>query len=217
MGASNQPSWGLKSGRKCYVTSAFLGVSKQKDKIKSGCLTAAFSGAQKCAEGFRSPFILGGPQTRGQNQKWLPHPCLLECPQVGGSAMRPLHCRGSSNKQTRGQNQKWLSQRCLVGGSQVSGVPKQGDKLKVATSSLPSPRPKSVRKCYKTSALSGVSSQGDKIKSGCLSLACLGAHKWAEVLRNPDVLGGPQTRGQTQKWLPHHCLLGGPQVGGCAT
>ena len=28
-----------------------------------------------------------GPQQRGQNQKWLPHPCLLGNPKEGGSAM----------------------------------------------------------------------------------------------------------------------------------
>ena len=56
-----------------------------------------------------------------------------------------------------------------------------------------------------------------KIKSGHLTSAFLGAHKWAKVLRTLYVLGGLQTRGRNQKWLPHPCLLGGPQVGGCAT
>ena len=59
--------------------------------------------------------------------------------------------------------------------------------------------------------------QGDKIRSGYLTPAFSGAHKWAELLHNPCILGGPQTRGQNQKWLPHPCLLWGPQVGGIAT
>ena len=42
------------------------------------------SGAHNRVELLRNPCILRAPQTRGQNQKWLPHPCLL-----------------------RGQNQKW--------------------------------------------------------------------------------------------------------------
>ena len=79
-------SQGPKSGRGCYVTPTFLGVPKQRDKIKSGSLTPAFLGAHKRAEVLCKPYILGGPQTRGQNHKWLPHPCLLGGPQVGGSA-----------------------------------------------------------------------------------------------------------------------------------
>ena len=40
---------------------------------------------------------------------------------------------------------------------------------------------------------------------------------WVELLRNPLILEGPQQMGQSQNWLPHPCLLGGPQVGGIAT
>ena len=35
-----------------------------------------------------------------------------------------------------------------------------------------------------------------KIKLGYLTPAFLGAHKWAEMLPNPCILGGPQQRGQ---------------------
>ena len=130
------------------------------------------------------------PQTRGQNHKWLPHPCLLGGPQVGGIATKPLHSRGSPHKET---------------------------KSKVASSPLPSRGPTSGWKCYITPAFSGVPKQGDKIKSGYLTHAFLGAHKWAELLQNPCILGNLLTRGQNQKWLPHLCLLRGPQVGGSAT
>ena len=60
--------------------------SSLSDEIRSGCLTPALSGAQKRAEVLRNPYVLGGPQTRGQNQKWLPHPCLVGGPKEGGSA-----------------------------------------------------------------------------------------------------------------------------------
>ena len=42
------------------------------DKIRSGYLTTALSGAQKKAKVLRHPCILGGPQrqVRGKNQKW---------------------------------------------------------------------------------------------------------------------------------------------------
>ena len=74
MAASALPSRGPKRGRNCYVTLAFSGVPKAKrgENIKIGCLTPAFSGAQKRAELLRNPCILRGPQrqARGENQKW---------------------------------------------------------------------------------------------------------------------------------------------------
>ena len=65
--------------------------------------------------------------------------------------------------------------------------------------------PTSGRKCYITRALSGVpKDMGDKIRIG-------GAHKWAEMLHHPYILGDPQRHGeQNQNWW-------GPQVGGNAT
>ena len=42
---------------------------------------------------------------------------------------------------------------------------------------------------------SGVPNRGDKIRSGYITSAFSGAHKWAELLRNPCVLWGPQKRG----------------------
>ena len=76
-----------KRGQNCYVTPAFSGIpnAKRGDKIRSGYLTLAFCGAQKRAELLRNPCILGDPkrQARGENQKWLPHPCLLWGPKEG--------------------------------------------------------------------------------------------------------------------------------------
>ena len=75
-------------------------------------------------------------------------------------------------------------------------------------------------------------SAGHKIRRGCLNLALSAAkrgrncyvtpafskaHKWPELLRNPCILKGPNRREKNQKWLPHHRLLRGPQVGGIAT
>ena len=70
------PSRGPTSGRKSYITPAFLGVPKKGDKIKSGYITPTFSGARKWAEMLYNPSIPGGPQQRGQNQKWIHNPCL---------------------------------------------------------------------------------------------------------------------------------------------
>ena len=60
----------------------------------------------------------------------------------------------------------------------------------LATSPLPSRWPTSGRICCVTPAFSGVPSKGDKIKSGYLTFS--GGHKWAELLHNPCILGGPQ-------------------------
>ena len=181
------PSRGPTSGRKCYATPAFLGVPKQGDKIRSGCLTPAFSGGHKWVEVLHHPCNLGRPHTRGQNQKWQPHPCLLTGPQVGGSATSPLHSRGSPNK---------------------------GTKPEMAASPLLSWGPTKGWKCYVIPCiLGGPQTRGQNQNTP----AFLGTHKRVEVLHNPCILGGPQTRGQNQKWLPHPCLLGGPQKGGSAT
>ena len=61
----------------------------------------------------------GGGCKGGQNQNWLPNPCLWGGPQVGANATSPLHSRGSPNK--GGQNQNWLPNPCLLGGPQVGG------------------------------------------------------------------------------------------------
>ena len=63
------------------------------DKLRIGCLALAFWGGHKWAEMLRHPCILDDPQQRGQNQNWLPKPCLLRGPQVGGNATSPLHSR----------------------------------------------------------------------------------------------------------------------------
>ena len=195
MGTSSLPSRRPTSGRKCYVIPKYSGIPKTKgDKIRSGYLTPAFSGADKWAEMLRHPYILGDPQNKGgHNQKWVPHPCLLGGPQVGGNATSSLDTRGSPKH--------------------------RGTKLEVGTSPLPSRGPTSGRKCYVTPTYSGIlKTKGDKIRSGYLTPAFLQADKWAEMLRHAYILGDPQNKGgQNQKWVPHPCSLKGPQVGGNAT
>ena len=53
----------------------------------SGYIILAFSGDQSWAELLRKPYVLGGPQMRGQNQRWLHPPCILMGPKVGGTDM----------------------------------------------------------------------------------------------------------------------------------
>ena len=54
-----------------------------------------------------SPLHSRDPQNKGgQNQKWVPHPCLLGSPKKGENATSPLH---AGSPELRGQNQKWLN------------------------------------------------------------------------------------------------------------
>ena len=137
MAASPLPSREPKRGRKFYVTNALSGIPNAKckkqnqkwsptkeNKIRSGCLTHAFSGAQKRAEMVRDPCILGDPQRQmqkaksevvpnkgEQNQKWLPHPCLLGCPIEGRNAMSPLHSRESPTASAASKTRSGPQQR----------------------------------------------------------------------------------------------------------
>ena len=69
--ASPLPSWGPRKGRKFFAILAFWGVPKEADKIRIAFLPLASSRAQKWAQLLRNLCVLGGPQQRGQNQKWL--------------------------------------------------------------------------------------------------------------------------------------------------
>ena len=110
---------GPTSGRKCYITPAFSGVPNKGDKIKGG---------PQVGGNATSPLhSRGSPKKGGQNQNWMPNPCLLGGPQVGGNATSPLHSRGSPKK--GGQNQNWRGPQ--VGGNATSplhsrGSPKKG-------------------------------------------------------------------------------------------
>ena len=46
------------------------------------------------------------PKKGGQNQNWMPNPCLLGGPQVGGNATSPLNSRGSPTKGTKSKQKK---------------------------------------------------------------------------------------------------------------
>ena len=127
MDASPLPSQRPKRGRKCYLTPAFSGIpkgsrtksepgaQKRAERLRhpfilggpktkgakntAGCLTPTFSGAQSRAEMPPHPNVVGASLNKaGQNQNWLPHPCLLEGPKEGKNATSPLHSRGMPKK-----------------------------------------------------------------------------------------------------------------------
>ena len=203
------------SGQNCYITPAFSRVPKQRDKVK---------GAPQVGGIATSPLRLGGPQTRTQSQRWptggrngyitpafsgVPKQGdkVKGAPQVGASATSPLRSRGSPNKGTKSKApDKWtefLHHPCVLGGPQTRGQSQRW--------------PTNGQNCYITCAFSGVPKQGDKVKGarqvGRIATSPLRSRgspnegtkskvpdKWAEFLHHPCVLGGPQTRGQSQRW-----------------
>ena len=78
----------------CYITPAFSRVPNKGDKIRIGCLTLAFSGAQKRAEMLHNPCILGGLQQRGQNQSTRKREKKIKnfCSCVSNPASGPADC-----------------------------------------------------------------------------------------------------------------------------
>ena len=118
---------------------------------------------RKC---YVTPAFSGIPNIGEQNQKWLPHPCLLRGPKEGGNATSPLHSRGSPTPSA---------------GSKIRSGPQQrGTKSEVAASPLPSQGPKQGRKCYVTPAFSGIPNIGEQNQ------------KW---LPHPCLLRGPKEGG----------------------
>ena len=178
--------------------------------------------AHKWAEVLHHPCVLGGPQTRRRSQRWPTsgRRCYITPafsgvpkqgdkvnggPQVGGSATSPIGSWGSPNKGTKSMvAHKWaevLHHPCVLRGPQTRGQSQWW--------------PTSGRNCCITPAFSGVPKNGDNVKGGppvggsaTSPLRSPGspntgtkskvAHKWAEVLHHPCILGGPQTRRQGQ-------------------
>ena len=183
------------------------GSPTKGNKIRSGCHTLPYRGPKRGRKCYVTPAFSGTPNTPEQNQKRLPHPCLLRGPKEGGNAMSPLHSRGSlkpsTGKKIRSgcltpafskaqKRAEMLCHPCILGDPQ-----QRGTKSEVAASPLPSRGPKRGRKCYVTLAFSGSPkpSAGNKIRSGHLTFAFSRAQKRGEMLRHPCILGDPQQRG----------------------
>ena len=204
------------SGRKCYISPTVSGVPKQGDKVKGGpqvgrSATSALQSrgspkketkskvAHKWAEVLHQPYDLGGPQTRGQSQRWPTSgrrcyisPAFSGGPLQKGRQTKVAHKRAecyisptfSGGPQTRGQSQRWPTsgRKCYVIPA-ISGVPKQGDKVTTGPQ-------------VGGSATSALQSRGSPNKGTKSKVA----HKWAEVLRQRYDLGGTQKRRQSQRW-----------------
>ena len=102
--------------------------------------------AHKWAGVLHHPCVLGGPQTRGQSQRWP----------TSRQNTSPLRSWGSPNKGTKSKvAHKWvelLYHPCVLGGPQTRG---QSQRC-----------PTSGQNCYITPAFLGVRKQGDQVKGG---------------------------------------------------
>ena len=140
----------------------------KRDKIRSDCLTPAFSGAHKRAEVLCNPCIFRGPQTKGdkirsscltlafsgahKKAEMLCNPCILGDPRTKGDKIRS----GCLTPAFPGAQKRaeMLRHPYILRGS-----PNKGGQSKVAASTLPSRGPKRGQKCYVTPAFSGVPKQ----------------------------------------------------------
>ena len=181
-GGQNQNWWGPQVGLHSRASPKTWGTKSEEVGPTSG---------RKC---YITPVFSGIPKDMGDKiriagvHKWaeiLHHTCILGDPQRHGE-----------------QNQNWWGPQ--VGGNGTSPLHSRGSPKTWGTKSELL-GPTSGRKCYITPAFSGIpKGMGDKIRSG-------GAHKWAEMLHHPYILGDPQRHGeQNQNWW-------GPQVGGNGT
>ena len=178
---------GPKEGANATSPEHSWGSPTKGTKIRSGYLPPTFPGAQKRRKCYVTPALSGILNKRNQNQKRMPHPCLVGGPKEGGNAVSPLHSRGSPTKRTKIRN-------CYLTLA-FSGAQKRAEM----------PRHLCI--------LGGSSTKGCKIRSGCLTLAFLGAQKRAEVLRHPCILRDPQQRGPKSEVAASPLPSRGPKRG----
>ena len=198
-------SWGPSAGSKIRS-----GAQKMGTKSEVASAPLSYEGPKRGWMGYITLAFLGIPNKGEQNQKWLPHPCLLRGPKEGGCGTSPLHSWGSSTKAE--ENKNWLPHTYLLGGQ------KEG---KNATSPLHSPG--SPTPSAGSNIRSGAQQKGRKSKVAAASLP-FQAQKRVDGLHHPCILGDPQQKGtqsevaassmpsqKRAKMLRHPCILGGPQ------
>ena len=75
-----------------YATPTFSGITKNPRGTQSE-MSASPLPSRGPINGHKwsvTPALSGVPRARDKNQNWLPHSCLLGCPNGGGNAMLPL-------------------------------------------------------------------------------------------------------------------------------
>ena len=98
----------------------------QKRGTKSELATSPLPsrGPKRGRKCYVNPAFSGVPNKGEQNQKRMPHPCLLGGPKEGGNATSPLHSRGSPTPSAGSKIRSGYLAPIF------SGVPRQGDKIK---------------------------------------------------------------------------------------
>ena len=110
MATSPPPSRGPRTGRNCYATPTFLGVpnARHGDKIRSGYLPLAFSGAGRGWNCYVTPAFSGVPNAKHgdkiRNGYLTP---AFSGAQNRAQSLRNPYILGGPQRQARGQNQKW--------------------------------------------------------------------------------------------------------------
>ena len=177
------------------------------DKIRSGYITLAFSGAQKWAELLRNPCVLGGSEERTKSKE-ATSPLPSRGPTTGQNCYVTLAFSGVPRRgdKIRGG----YITPCLLRGPTLGriampprrsqGSPHEATKSQVATSPVPSRGPTSGQNCYVTLACSGVQKQGEKIRSGYISpafssLAFSGPLEHRGYVAIPPIFGPPRKHG----------------------
>ena len=228
---------GPKEGRNATSPLHSQGSPTKGNKIKSGCLNPAFSGAQKRAEMLRHPFILGGPQQRETKSEVAVSPMPSPGPKRGPKCYVTPTFSGVTNKGK--QNQQWVPQPCLLRGPKeggnatscpsFSGVPQKGEQNQKW---LPQCRlllcPKEGRNATLPLHSQVSPTKGNKIRSGpqqrgtksevaASPMPSPGPKRGRKCYVSPTFSGVTNKGGQNHKWLPHPYLLRGPKEGGNAT
>ena len=146
MATSPLPSRGLKRGRKCYITPAFLGIPNIGDKNKKWLPHPCLLGGPKEGRNATSPLhspgsptpsvaskIRSGPQHRGTKSEVAASPLPSRGPKRGRKCYITRAFLGIPNLGDK--NQKWLPHPCLLGG------PKEGGNATSPLQSRGSPTP----------------------------------------------------------------------------
>ena len=161
-------------------------LSTSNNKTRSGCLTPAFSAAQKRAEILRHPCILGDPQRQARGAK-----SEVVVPNKRNKIRSACLTPAFSGPQKRAE---MLRHPCILGDPQRQA---RGAKSEVAAPPLPSRGPKRRQKWYVTRAFSGIPNKGEN------------NHK---CLPHPNLLGGPKKGGNATSPL-HSCGSPTPSMG----
>ena len=161
-------------------------------------ITLCLLGGQSWAELVCNPCVLGGPQQRGQNQKWLHNICLL-----GGQkwAILPHNPYILGGPRKRGENQKWLHNLYLLDGPELSGIAMQPLCSRVSPKRGQKGPHRLGGKCHLRRSLRAVV---NKKESSSLRTALLVCARWyCSIMPTPVSITGTKLEAATSPLRPN--------------